>query len=447
MRIPSFFVAIATLSVLAEAHGGIPGAPKLFGRSARGGARVRRSYGPEPRAVEVKEPYSAPHLETRQTTDNRCGSGRGNCAAGVCGQGPDYCSAPDCQITYGPGCDGNKVPAGGSTSGIARPLVGSQPYGGAGIYDCVVNGVVSLTFDDGPWIYTSDILDVLKSYNAKATFFITGINIGKGAIDDASKPWPAIIRRMIADGHQVASHTWSHQDLSTVTAQQRLNQMYYNEMAFRNLLGYFPTYMRPPYSSCNSACQSALRTLGYHITYFDLDTDDYNQATPDKIQTAKNNFANALRGNSPANSDFLAIAHDIHEQTARNLTKFMLDTLVAGGYRAVTVGECLADPIANWYRSAGGSVPTSSSAPPSSTSIRPPSSTSAPPPSSTTSSTPPPSTSKPITKDAKCASNGNGATCQGSQWGNCCSHAGWCGSTDVYCQLSRGCQPAFGTCR
>lgn len=49
---------------------------------------------------------------------------------------------------------------------------------------------------------------------------------------------------MIAEGHQVASHTWSHQNLTSLDATTFQNQMIYNEMAFRNILGYFPTYMR-----------------------------------------------------------------------------------------------------------------------------------------------------------------------------------------------------------
>jgi len=79
-----------------------------------------------------------------------------------CGIGPDYCTSPDCQINYGPACDGNKVPSGVSTARIARPKLGSVPYGGAGIYDCAVAGDIALTFDDGPYSYTGDLLDKLK---------------------------------------------------------------------------------------------------------------------------------------------------------------------------------------------------------------------------------------------------------------------------------------------
>ncbi|KAJ4304397.1 hypothetical protein N0V88_002010 [Collariella sp. IMI 366227] len=83
---------------------------------------------------------------------------------------------------------------GADTSGVARPKIGSVPYGGAGIYDCVNPGEIALTFDDGPYIYTNDLLDKLKSYGAKATFFVTGNNIGKGQINDPSTIYPAIIK-------------------------------------------------------------------------------------------------------------------------------------------------------------------------------------------------------------------------------------------------------------
>lgn len=56
----------------------------------------------------------------------------------------------------------NQKPSGADTSGVARPKLGSVLYGGAGIYDCVDAGNIALTFDDGPYIYTNDLLDKLK---------------------------------------------------------------------------------------------------------------------------------------------------------------------------------------------------------------------------------------------------------------------------------------------
>lgn len=299
-----------------------------------------------------------------RSDDGRCGPdfddavcGETECCSGsgYCGTTTDHCRAPDCLFDFGPACDANKTPAGTNTSTLNRSPLGNIDVGGAGIYSCENDGDVALTFDDGPEGYTSDLLDILARYNAKATFFITGINNGKGEIDDNSLQWPSVIQRMYSENHQVASHTWSHADLSAVTSSRRRDEMVKNEMAFRNILGRIPTYMRPPYSSCteSSGCQDDLAALQYHVVYFDLDTDDYNNDAPGLIQNAKDNYDDFFEDTSPSTDDALVIAHDIHEQTVHNLTEYMLQGLQTRGYRAVTVGECLGDPVANWYRQVG----------------------------------------------------------------------------------------------
>jgi peptidoglycan/xylan/chitin deacetylase (PgdA/CDA1 family) len=215
-------------------------------------------------------------------------------------------------------------------------------------------GVVALTFDDGPSDYSSDLLDLLAEYDAKATFFITGNNNGKGEIDNTSLIWPSIIQRQYDDGHQIASHTWSHPDLSQITPAQRRNEMIKNEMALRNILGFIPTYMRPPYSSCTpeSGCESDMAALGYHIIYFDLDTQDYLNDSPDLIQNSKDIVDTFFAHHTASHFDALAICHEIDYQTVYNLTEYLLQTIEAKGYTTVTVGECLGDPAENWYRAA-----------------------------------------------------------------------------------------------
>jgi hypothetical protein len=97
---------------------------------------------------------------------------------------------------------------------------------------------------------------------------------------------------------------------------------------------------RPPYSSCTvaSGCESDLFDLGYHITYFDLDTQDYLNDSPTLIQNSINIFDQALAGRSSTTDDFLVISHDIHNQTSLVLVEYMLKTLEAQGYNPVTVG-------------------------------------------------------------------------------------------------------------
>jgi len=135
---------LAILPALVIGHGGIPGAPRLFGRRTPHELSGGDIFVPRPK-VQVKVPLDAPKVEARQSTD-RCGPGIRSCAAGLCcspsgycGTGKDFCSAPDCQFQYGPACDANAKPPGVSTSTVARPKLGDVLYGGAGVYDCNVS--------------------------------------------------------------------------------------------------------------------------------------------------------------------------------------------------------------------------------------------------------------------------------------------------------------------
>lgn len=431
MHFSTALAIVAAVAPLANAHGSPM--PKIVGLNPRDLKARSLLANLGARFTEVHEfAKEAKPLKARQDDDRQCGAGIGSCAAGqccsqsgYCGNDDDYCYAPGCNYQYGPGCPDNAIPAGTNTSSIARTKLGSVQYGGDGIYNCITPGTIALTYDDGPQkVLTAHVLDLMKQYGAKATFFITGNNINKGQID-LTQEYIDVIKRMDAEGHQIASHTWTHLDMSAVSSADRKDQMWKNEMALRNIVGKIPTYMRPPYSSCTaeSGCEKDMADLGYHVTYFDVDTDDYNQDDPNKIQRSKDWFkGNITKGGATAagGAKWLDIQHDIHTQTANNLTEYMLQTMQQLGYKGVTVGECLGDPKANWYRTAGGAgTPAASSAAPSSTAA------------------------KKVTPDATCGGT-TGYTCLGSSFGNCCSVSGYCGTTSDYC--GTGCQSGFGNC-
>lgn len=222
-------------------------------------------------------------------------------------------------------------------------------------------------------------------------------------------------------------------DTSTATIKQ--NQIIYNEMALRNIFGWIPTYFRAPYLECDSTCQALLGTYGYHVIDINLDTKDYMYDDPTLIQTSKDRFSSGVSKDATTHS-YIELSHDIHEQTVTNLTAYMINTLRARGYRPVTVGECLGDPPANWYRDASGISGGASSsvvvAPTSSIVAVPPTSspTVVPPVSPTTSIVGPSDSSGPIkvpltvSPDQTCGGTKK-YTCQGSAFGNCCSFYGF----------------------
>lgn len=73
---------------------------------------------------------------------------------------------------------------------------------GAVLDHCTVPGTVALTFDDGPYMFTPALLDLLSANNAPSTFFLNGA--GLGGINN----YPDVVRRIWAEGHQLASHTY-----------------------------------------------------------------------------------------------------------------------------------------------------------------------------------------------------------------------------------------------
>jgi len=239
---------------------------------------------------------------------------------------------------------------------------------------------------------------------------------------------------MVTAGHQVASHSFSHADFSKISRETQISELVQTEKAFLDVLGYYPTYFRCPYLRCDSALP-LLADYGYHVISTNADTKDYMFDSPDQIYNAKNNFANAVSGDSARNS-YISLTHDIKQQTVLELTRYMIETARARGYELVTVGECLGDDRGNWYRNREGNAVGGTTAPVSSssstttlaslfsfTSVTVSTSTTGLSPTTLITSTRPTSTGN-VTIDASCGGV-NGYICVGSVYGDCCSQYGW----------------------
>ena len=141
-------------------------------------------------------------------------------------------------------------------------------------------GTIFLTFDDGPWTDTNRLLDILKKYNVKATFFVTGNG------DDA------VIKREYDEGHTVALHTWSH-DYSYVYSSV---ENYFNDLALiqnrvKNITGYTPTLIRFPGGSSNTVSRRydggthIMSTLVQEVTKRGFTYFDWNISSGDAGST------------------------------------------------------------------------------------------------------------------------------------------------------------------
>ncbi|MGW3784788.1 bifunctional polysaccharide deacetylase/glycosyltransferase family 2 protein [Micromonospora chokoriensis] len=188
---------------------------------------------------------------------------------------------------------------------------------------------IALTFDDGPdprW--TPQILDVLRRHGAHATFFVVGARVNEH---------PEIVRRILAEGHEIGSHTFTHADLATVSPWRRDLELSLTRKAVAAATGREVTLFRPPFSSVPGALTEpeygALRgaaKVGHVAVLADLDTKDWQRPGPEQIVRA----ATPQRGRGA-----VVLMHDGGGDRAQTLAALdrLLPALTDRGYRFTTV--------------------------------------------------------------------------------------------------------------
>ncbi|KAJ3163407.1 hypothetical protein HDU88_006358 [Geranomyces variabilis] len=267
--------------------------------------------------------------------DGQCGvkgwiCGKGECcsSSGYCGTTADYC---------GNGCN----PAAGFC--LPTPPLPPVPTDISGrdsnvpakvIENCVNKGDAAFTFDDGPGVYNTELLAVLKKYNVKATFFMNGNNY-QCALEEKGA---ASVRAVLAAGHQLASHTWSHpMPFNEQSAGQTLYQVRKNEDMFVRLIGETPKYFRPPQGQINDAQVKQIAALGYKIINWSIDTEDSLGKT---WQTSEKTIQTELDVNKQQHP--LILNHEVIENTVRKVIPWFLEKY-SKRFNWVTVAECLGD--------------------------------------------------------------------------------------------------------
>ncbi len=131
---------------------------------------------------------------------------------------------------------------------------------------------IYLTFDDGPTPKITEwVLQELKKYNAKATFFCIGNNIEKH---------PEIFEKIVSNGHSIGNHTFNHWNGWKTSTEDYLENVALGEIAISNSKS---TFFRPPYGKIKASQVKKLRQLGYQIILWDVLSGDFDtQISPEK---------------------------------------------------------------------------------------------------------------------------------------------------------------------
>lgn len=186
--------------------------------------------------------------------------------------------------------------------------------------------IIALTFDDGPHRkYTSEILDILAKFNARATFFIVGENAEKN---------PNVVSRMYDEGHELAIHTYTHPLRSSVP--NMLKEIKQTHDTIYGISGFSPTLFRPVEGRYTDELIDAVVKEGYKVVMWSwhMDTLDWKSPGVNKIVDI------VLNGTKPGN---VVLFHDgggNREQTVKALKK-ILPELEKQGYKFVTISELI----------------------------------------------------------------------------------------------------------
>jgi peptidoglycan/xylan/chitin deacetylase (PgdA/CDA1 family) len=182
--------------------------------------------------------------------------------------------------------------------------------------------VLYLTFDDGPGDETVEILDVLREHDAKAVFFALGQNLARQT---------DLGRRIVAEGHALANHTWSHEDLTGLDVNGHEHELG-DTAHLLGRLGSDSQCVRPPYGSTDDDVTADLAARGMPQVLWNIDTEDWTRpgaaAVADRLLQAE--------------SGDVVLMHDGGSDRAQTVEALRqaLPKLVAAGYTFDVVPGC-----------------------------------------------------------------------------------------------------------
>ncbi len=184
--------------------------------------------------------------------------------------------------------------------------------------------VVALTFDDGPHPeLTPALLDILKAYRQRATFYVIGQN---------ARRYPAIVERIVAEGHDLGNHSFTHPVLSTLSDRAVLHEIDRTQEVLFQIVGMRPPTMRPPYGALTPRqAQVLLTARGLSSVLWSVDPEDWRRPGPQTVAER------LLRGARPG---AILLAHDIHPGTIR-AAPAVFEGLRQCGLTSVTLAELL----------------------------------------------------------------------------------------------------------
>lgn len=196
---------------------------------------------------------------------------------------------------------------------------------------------IAITFDDGPdpkW--TPRVLDLLKARGIKATFFLVGRN---------AEDYPDLVRRIVAEGHEIGNHTYSHGNLAQMPEWRQRLELDGTERLIETITGRSTSLFRPPYDADSTPSdiseleplRFAEHELGYTVVLESIDPQDWARPGVDAI---------VQRVKEQRRTGNIILLHDAGGDRSQTLAALprILDWLTERGDRVVSLSELLNIP-------------------------------------------------------------------------------------------------------
>lgn len=200
-------------------------------------------------------------------------------------------------------------------------------------------GLLALTFDDGPDSnYTPQILDILKAKHVPATFFVIGEN---------ALPERGILRRELAEGHEVGNHTYTHPNLGQSTARATRLELNANQRLFEAFTGRSMKLFRAPYfgdAEPTTADEidpvTVAQALGYLTVGLHVDPNDWRRPG---VNAIIDTTIDGVEGATTERSGNVILLHDGGGDRSQTIAALplLIDELRARGYRFVPVSALI----------------------------------------------------------------------------------------------------------
>lgn len=189
--------------------------------------------------------------------------------------------------------------------------------------------VIALSFDDGPHPkYTIEILDILKEYDIKATFFVLGMHAEK---------YPEIIKRQVEEGHEIGNHSYSHINMRKATKKQIREEFEKTQEIIYSIAKIRPKVFRPPYGNYNRDVIEIISSDDIPIVLWTFYQDSKDWSNPGVDSIVNTTLSKVQNGDIILFHDFV-YKNESHTVEA---LKIIIPELLNKGYKFVTISELL----------------------------------------------------------------------------------------------------------